>query len=282
MKAFKQWWIETKAYYYILISDTVKFLISLIFPLVAAAAIVLIASKDMYKYADPTKTGCFFITCAAIWGGLFNSIQIIASERANIKREMVNGLKPRCYTASRAVLQFVLCFLQSMMLTAAFVGMDRVSKGTMPKDGIIFGNTLIEFFIGVFLLMYATDMMGMFVSSLVKTVESGTAIAPYILIAQLIFSGAFLELKGVFKKISTVMLSRWGMESFGSTCRLNKMDLKIVTELPKGITLEKEADAMYKATAGHLWKVWIVLLVFIIVFIIGSNLAIHRVSKDTR
>ena len=50
------------------------------------------------------------------------------------------------------------------------------------------------------------------------------AIAPFVLIVQLIFSGILFELNGVTDKLSYLTYSRWAMESIGSTCDLNSLD----------------------------------------------------------
>ena len=90
----------------VLIGETRNLIISLIFPLIAMLVTVWIAGEDMYENFEATKSACFIVVCAAIWCGLFNSIQVVVKERAIIKREYVSGAcRIGCYTASRAIVQ---------------------------------------------------------------------------------------------------------------------------------------------------------------------------------
>lgn len=233
----------------------------------------------MFVHYDGTKSGSFVVVSAAIWGGLFNSIQIIVKDRKNVKRNYVAGARLRCYTASRAILQFLLCVVQSVILTLSYVGVAKIYDNDLPKDGILWGNPLPEFFISILLLMYAADMMGLLISCLVKKEEAANVLAPYILIVQLIFSGILFSMEGLADKLSYVMISRWGMEALGSIARLNDLQLKIQMEVP---SVPHEFETRFDATPEHLLQVWAILVLFSLVFVIVGNLLLHRVSKDTR
>ena len=90
----------------ILLGDMRNLTISLLFPPVAAAIAVWIAGEKMFVTCENSKSACFILVCAAIWGGLFNSIQVVVKERDNIKRDYVSGaMRIGCYTVSRALIQ---------------------------------------------------------------------------------------------------------------------------------------------------------------------------------
>lgn len=65
----------------VLLGNKLNLTISLLFPFMAAAVAVWVAGKDMYNNFESTKSACFILVCAAIWGGLFNSIQVVVKER---------------------------------------------------------------------------------------------------------------------------------------------------------------------------------------------------------
>lgn len=276
-----QWWEFTVEYVQILLGDKKNLLISLMFPVLAAVIVIWIAGENMFLHYEGTKSGSFVIVSAAIWGGLFNSIQTIVKDRKNIKRNYVAGVRLRCYTASRAIVQFILCTVQSAILVTSYIGVTEIHGNEMPAEGIIFGEPLVEFFISILLLMYAADMLGLMISCLVKKEEAANVLAPYILIVQLIFSGILFEMKGAAEGISYVMISRWGMECLGSIACLNDLDYRMVLE-NSNIILPHEAEAQFEAASGHLFLVWMILLLFILGFVIIGNLLLHRVSKDTR
>ena len=101
ISALKQWQEFTIEYFQIMMGDKKNLLISLLFPVVAAIIVIWIAGENMFVHYDGTKSGSFVVVSAAIWGGLFNSIQIIVKDRKNVKRNYVAGARLRCYTASR-------------------------------------------------------------------------------------------------------------------------------------------------------------------------------------
>lgn len=264
----------------LLISQTRNLIISLLFPLGAAAITIWIAGEDMFVNMESTKSASFIIVCAAIWGGLFNSIQVVVKERKNIKRDYVSGaLRIGCYTASRAIVQFVLCAIQAAVLCLSFYGVEVVYDNVLPDEGIFFSSVMLEYYITVFLIMYAADTMGLMISCVVKSEQLASQLSPYILIVQLLFSGVLFAMEGAASSVSGLMLSRWGMEALGSISNLNDLPLRLQEEFPM---IPHEADEAFLYTTEHLGEVWVILVLFVIVPLIVGNMALHRVKKDSR
>ena len=125
----------------ILVGDMRNLIISLLFPPAAAAIVIWIAGENMFVSCESSKSACFIIVCAAIWGGLFNSIQTIVKERDNVKRDYVSGaLRIGCYTASRAIVQFGLCVVQSALLCLSFWGIRAVYGNEPPTYNCVGTN----------------------------------------------------------------------------------------------------------------------------------------------
>ena len=124
--AFKELRIFTTEYIQILLGRKKDLFISLMFPVLAAIIVIWIAGENMFVHYDGTKSGSFVIVSAAIWGGLFNSIQTIVKDRKNVKRYYIAGSRLRCYTGSRAMVQFLLCVVQSAILSLSYVGVAVV------------------------------------------------------------------------------------------------------------------------------------------------------------
>ena len=282
ISAFQELKILLRQYRIMLISDKKNLAVMLMFPLAAALITVWIAGKDMYINFNGTKSASFVLVSAAIWGGLFNSIQTVVRERDNIKRDYVTGLRLSCYTLSRAIWQFVICMIQTLILCTSFIGVQMVHGNDLPKSGIVFGQPLIEYYISLLLLMYAADAMGLMISCIVRKSETANVMAPYILIIQLIFSGILFEMKGAAEVISYGMLSRWGMEGLGSISRLNDMKLAIEMEPNMPPFPPREAEAMFNANGTHLLVIWLCLAGFILGFLLVGGILLRRVSKDTR
>lgn len=276
----------------VMLGERRNLIFSLLFPVLAAAVTVWVAGKDMFNSMEPTKSACFVLVCAAIWCGLFNSIQVVVKERENIKRDYVSGaLRIECYVISRSVLQLLLCFVQSMILVVAIPGVNWQHGNTLPENGLIISEPLVEFFISLFLVMYASDVLGLLISSIVKKQELASQLAPYILIVQLLFSGVLFKMEGGAEVISALMISRWGMEALGSISNLNDLPLKLVMEtkddmkrsqLEMLLEEEREIESAFEATGEHLVMVWLVMLLFVAVQLVVANVCLHGVKKDTR
>jgi len=263
-----------------LTGNKTNLVISLLFPFMAAGITVWIAGKDMFSNMESTKSACFILVCAAIWGGLFNSIQAIVKERKSIKRDYVSGaLRIECYTASRAIIQLLLCAFQSAVLCLSFYGVHWAYDNELPSEGLIFGSAMLEYYITIFLIVFAADTMGLCISCIVKNEQLASQMSPYILIVQLLFSGVLFAMEGAASSVSAVMLSRWGMEALGSISNLNDLPLRLQEEFPM---IPHEADEAFLYTAEHLREVWLILLIFVVVPLIIGNIALHGVKKDTR
>lgn len=264
----------------ILFGEVRNLVISLLFPVLAALVTVWIAGEDMFNNMESTKSACFILVCASIWGGLFNSIQVVVKERPNIKRDYVSGaLRIGCYTTSRALVQLVLCAFQSAVLFLSIPAISLVYDNTLPDTGVIFDTAMLEYWVTLFLIMYAADTMGLMISCLVKSEQLASQLSPYILIVQLLFSGVLFEMKGNASVVSGAMLSRWGMEALGNISDLNGLPSRIAETIPQYVTPFNES---FEHTPEHLRSSWLILLAFCIVPLLAGNLLLHRVSKDSR
>lgn len=266
------WWV--------LLGETRNLIISMLFPVIAAVVTVWIAGENMFVNCESTKSACFILVCAAIWGGLFNSIQVVVKERDIVKREYVSGaLRIGCFTTSRAILQFILCAFQSAVLCLSFYGVELAYENELPTEGLIFSSAMVEYYITVLLVMYAADTMGLMISCFVKSEQLASQLSPYILIVQLLFSGVLFAMEGAASSVSALMLSRWGMEALGSISNLNDLPLRLQEEFPM---IPHEADEAFTYTAEHLGTVWGILLLFALVPLLIGNFALHGVKKDGR
>lgn len=266
------WWV--------LLGETRNLIISLLFPVGAAAVTVWIAGEEMFVNFESTKSACFILVCAAIWGGLFNSIQVIVKERDIVKREYTSGaLRIECFVASRSFLQLCLCAIQSALLCLSFLGIQEVYGNDLPEEGLIFSSVMLEYYISVFLVMFAADALGLMISCFVKSEQLASQLSPYILIVQLLFSGVLFPVEGAASSVSAIMLSRWGMEALGSICDLNEQTLRLQEEFPM---IPHEADDAFLYTAEHLGEVWLILVLFILVPLILGTIGLYGVKKDSR
>ena len=145
--AFAQWKEFTIEYFQIMMGDKKNLIISLLFPVLAVCIVIFIAGNDFFVNYEGTKSGNFVFVSAALWGGLFNSIQVIVKDRKRIKRNYMSGARIGSYTMSRAVLQFVLCFVQTLILMLGYIGVEKIKGNSMPAEGLLIKGVLFEYFI---------------------------------------------------------------------------------------------------------------------------------------
>ena len=213
--------------------------------------VCIIVGKDMFTTYDDTKSGFFAIISAAIWIGVFNSIQRVCKEHDTITSEYRAGLKITAYVLSHVIFGFVLCLIQSIILVLiCTIFID------FPSKGIIFGSSIIEYLITLFLMIWCSDMMGIMISSIASTPNAAMTTMPFVLIMQLVMGGVLFELHGWFKKFAYITFSKWGMSALGSIGDLNSKDLpyKLSQAFPNVVRIE--AEQAYEATAQNLLNSW--------------------------
>ena len=266
--------------FYILLGEKRNLIISLLFPAAAGLVTVWIGGEKMFVTMEGTRAGCFILICAAIWCGLFNSIQVIVKERPNIRRDYASGaVRIGCYTASRALIQLGLCILQTAILVVSIPMIGEVYDNTLPEEALVLSDPILEYYLSLLLVMYAADTLGLMISSFVKSEQLASQLSPYILIVQLLFSGVLFELKEAASGVSAVMLSRWGMEAMGNISDLNSIASVIAEKVPGYATPFSEA---YEHTPEHLKETWLILVAFCVIPLLAGNLLLHGVSKDGR
>ena len=186
-----------------------------------AAVVTFVVGANMFVTQEGTFNGAFSLTCVCIWNGFFNSIQVICRERPILKREHRAGLHITAYVASHMVYQLLLCAAQAAitLFICNLVGVKFPTQGVVTRWGVVdMGITLL-------LTIYAADMFALMISALVHTTTAAMTVMPFMLIFQLVFSGAFFNLEGFAQKLTSLTISRWGMESICASGRYNEQPM---------------------------------------------------------
>lgn len=250
--------------------------IMILFPVLAVVCTVEVAGENMFVTYSGTRSACFFLVCACIWGGLFNSVQLIVKQKDTLRQDLWKGLRPSCFILANALLQFILCAVQSAILMLCFPGVQHRYGNDPVGDGPVTGNVYADYFVSFLLLYFSADAMGMVISALVKKAETASVLSPYILIVQLILSGVLFPLNDVTEKISYLMLSRWGMESLGSVSDLNSTPYNAGDIAPE---LGRVAEDMYTATFSHVIEDWAIHIVFSFILLAVAGLFVRRYRR---
>ena len=241
----------------------------LISTLIIMGIISLVTDDKMFKEYPATKNGAFAVICACIWVGLFNSIQSICRERAIIKREHRTGLRLPSYVMAHVLYELALCAIEAaIVLTIVFLR----NADHLPDSGII-GPRVVDMYISFLLIIFASDLIAMLVSCIVKNENEAMTVMPFVLIVQLVMSGAVFELSGVTELISKFTISRWGLDAIGSIACT---------------TFAVSSGAMFAGAGGwknesdNLLKCWLLLLAFCAAYTLLAMLALKSVDRDKR
>lgn len=272
--AIRQYRILSQRYGELLVNDRPRLLVLLLQPLLIAVLLNLVADENIFEIYESTKSMLFALSCAGIWIGLFDSIQEICKERVIVKREYMANLKLPGYILSKFTLQAVLGCIQALILSFVFLILVEADK-----NGIFLEHFHLEIFFTVWLTVMASITMGFVISAIMRTGDKAMALAPFVLIIQLLFSGILFTLEGAGEIISYCTVSRWSVEALGSISKLNKLDLKLQAEYPM---LEHEAESFFKASKAHLQQSWLILGGMIVLFTAVSMIALRRIAKDSR
>ncbi len=273
---FSQLWVLTVRSFDILSNDIKHLGMLIVLPILSAIVIIMVGKEEAFLNYEATQVNIFSIVCAVIFIGIFNSIQDVCNERSILKREYMTNLRLDAYICSKLITQFVICSFQTLIITIMFF-----KNFDFPLQGIVFYSSAIDGYVTILLLMVASAMTGIFISSIVRSAEVANLVAPIVILLQIVFSDNLTDLKGTLEKISYFMLSRWGMSGLSAISRLNEQKSTIQLLFPT-FPLEIEREINYASTNEYLIKVWLVLIIFSLVFTFLSGIVISNVSKDSR
>ncbi|MBR3159780.1 MAG: ATP-binding cassette domain-containing protein [Atopobiaceae bacterium] len=188
-----------------------------------AYLIKVVAGEGVFTVCEDTKFCLFAISCAAFWVGIFDSIQEICKENSVFRREYEGGMRLPAYVFSKVIVLGVLCLVQTALLVAVIM----LTMGT-PQNELISGP--LELMVSTYLTVLSAMCLGLFVSALFHSPDAALAMAPLLIMPQILFSGIAFELNDVTDKISYAINCRWAIEALGTTADLNDLDLAIYGE----------------------------------------------------
>ena len=140
-----------------------------------------------------------------------------------------------------------------------------------PEEGVWLSRSSLEILITVFLTVIAAELLGLIVSTCVRSGDKAMAVAPFILIVQLLFSGILFELSGMGNYISYITVSKWSVGALGSIADLNILEGNI-----------NEPDDMFEHTIEQVFYDWRILLVMATVSTVICVVMLKRITKDGR
>lgn len=255
----KQTKILVKRYISSLINNKFMFALLLGQSIAMGLLICLATEKDCLLNPMTSSMILAAFTMASSWLGLFNTIQEIVKERAMLKKEYMSGLNFSSYMASKIIIFSFLALYQAITcVSIVYFHLDP-----RPND-ILITNTLVDLIINFFLVTFATSMLGIFISSIVKEAKTTLILSPLYMMMQMLFSGMFIPFIELTKTISYFTIARWGYESFATISNLGKYGF---IEPDKGF---------FNFNVPHVISIWLIFIGMFIIFLVASIIVIKK------
>ncbi|WP_166356180.1 ATP-binding cassette domain-containing protein [Phytoactinopolyspora limicola] len=205
---------------------------------------------------EPTQLLVVLIVGASFMGAAVSAREVIG-ERAILAREQMAGLAPWAYVGAKFTVFFAVCCVQALLL----VGTVSIVKA-MPASGVTVLPGAVEITMAVALTAYASCLLALWLSSMVKSAEQVMPILVITVMAQLVLCGGLIPVTGraVLSVISWLAPSRWGYAASAATSDLR-------TLVPDG-----PQDPLWSHAPG--W--WLLSLAVLLVMASGFAVLTHR------
>ena len=180
------------------------------------------------------------------------------------------------YIFSHMLYQMLLCALQ----TGVTMYITKLTGVKYPVEGLITPWLIVDIGISLLLITYASDMLSLWVSTLAHTTTTAMTIMPFLLIVQLLLSGFVFSLDGVMKALSNATISKWGLNAICIAADVNH--LSVPSDNYIMAALKNDYYDQYNPKQFHLLRIWLILLLITVIFVLLTRLFISTVEKDKR
>ena len=223
--------------------------------------LLLICGSQLFKSEsggmDGTSYRYLMLICICIFYGLFNSIETVCNEREIIKHEHRSGMYISSYILGNVFFDFNICLIHATVtwavVTVRFIG------NIIGEDW--FFIKIIGYWVTMLLVTFASDALGLMVSSVVKNAYMAMKVMPFVLILQVGFAGIFMPLPDVVSWISSLTFSKWGVTAIN--------DIVFGSNYLPG---DNES----------FWTCWAAMLIMTVAFLVLAIIILQSVDKDER
>jgi ABC-type multidrug transport system ATPase subunit/pSer/pThr/pTyr-binding forkhead associated (FHA) protein len=157
----------------------------------------------------------FIMALISVLFGCINGSRELVKEVPIYKRERAVNLGILPYMFSKIVVLGVICLFQSTVLTL-------IVEAGQPFYQGVFLPPLLETYITLTLTSLAGLMIGLTISAIVPTNDSAISMLIFVIIPQVVFSGAIIPQKDwVSQILATIWPTRWAMTALGTSIGLH-------------------------------------------------------------
>ncbi|MFJ1747032.1 FHA domain-containing protein [Streptomyces sp. NPDC088116] len=221
-----QLWTLMRRYTSVIASDKGFMGLMVILPAVLGVVSLVIPAEFGLGPPDPPvkfngKAGTIMLIIAVgmCFSGAANSVRELIKERVIYERERATGLSRSAYLMSKVIVLGVITAFQGVIIC----GIGFANRA-MPAEGLLMPPA-VEICLVVIALGFTSMMVGLVISSLVKTAEKTMPLLVMFAIVQVVFTGVLFQLYGSpgLEQFAWLMPSRWAIAGAGSTLDLQTL-----------------------------------------------------------
>ncbi|WP_030908877.1 FHA domain-containing protein [Streptomyces sp. NRRL F-5126] len=236
--------------------------------LVIPADFGLGAPDSHHAFNSDAGTITLILAVGMCFSGAANSVRELIKERVIYERERATGLSRSAYLMSKVIVLGLITAVQGGIICG--IGF---STRPMPTQGLIMPPA-VEICLAIISLGLTSMMVGLVISSLVKTAEKTMPLLVMFAIVQVVFTGILFRVYGTLglEEFAWLMPARWGVAAAGTTLDLSHL------MPPFGKDNPTDLDPLWAHTASQ-WATDVgvqLLLAAVCVFVVARLLRRHE------
>ncbi|WP_435838917.1 FHA domain-containing protein [Streptomyces abikoensis] len=255
-----QLWTLMRRYSSVIASDRGFLALMLLLPAVLGGVSTLIPSD--YGLGAPAPrhfnqdagTIMLILAVGMCFSGAANSVRELIKERVIYERERAVGLSRSAYLMSKVIILSLITVVQGVLTCAIGFSVRK-----LPAQGLILKKfPAVEMCLMIIALGFTCMMIGLVISSLVKTSEKTMPLLVMFAIVQVVFTGILFKLfdsPGI-EQVAWLMPARWAIAGAGTTLDLSHIMAPMDKNNPTNL------DPLWAHTAGQ-WGIDMIALLAI-------------------
>ncbi|ORA71584.1 ABC transporter ATP-binding protein [Mycobacterium heidelbergense] len=210
----------------LVVADRAYFIFLALLPFILGALSLTVPGNSGFRVPGPqagtpdeSAQILNLLLLAAAFMGTALTIRDLVGERAVFQREQAVGLSTSAYLLAKTAVFCGFAILQSAITTTIVV----VGKGAPSQGAVLLGHStfaaIVELFLTVAATCVASAILGLAISSLVRSSEQIMPLFVVSIMAQLVLCGGMVPVTGrlALNQLSFAMPARWGYAAAAST-----------------------------------------------------------------
>lgn len=264
-QSFKMNWIHFRAlvlrYLKIIVSDKVSF-ISLLLQAPLMVLIICLTCQKEFNYYN-FNYALFEISMIAIFMALLNGYREVTKERSILIREYTGGLDRVAYIMSKFFVQALIDLLQAIILLLGTIFYFEIDYHGHPI------KVISLYFLILFLTFLASTSISILISCMLKNSDSAILPILFLIIAQIVLSGAIMTLPEKIEGFGNITILKWTLGALGHV-----FDMESLT-IPGIINLSSVYESSFTMSL-------FMLILFIIIPLILSIILVKRIARPDK